>query len=146
MAIRVHVIRFSFFNFKTKNKKQIFICFLILNLGLKPCFFCRLKKYITPQTLSKFFCYKLKLISNFIFKVSCQMKKHIVMRFSFQFSIINGKMKIEIRAFEIVLTDHLPSRWYGLIGNHIAISLIYEKRALIYFNQLLTFNNILSCR
>ena len=38
-------------------------------------------------------------------------------------------MKIETRAFEIVLTDHLSSSWYGLIGNHIATSLIYEKRA-----------------
>ena len=112
----------SFFNFKRKNR--FWSVFLILNLEN---WLCRLEKYITPhaQTLSKFFCYKWKLISNFIFKVSCQMKKHIVMRFNFQFSIINWKMKIEIRAFEIVLTDHLPSRWYGLIGNHIATSLIY---------------------
>ena len=63
------------------------------------------------------------------------MKKHIVMQFNFQFSIINWKMKIEIWTFEIVLTNHLPSRWYGLIENHIATSLIYEKRALIYFNH-----------
>ena len=124
----------SFFNFKTKKKKNRFLSVFFNFKPWQLWFFCRLEKYITPQTLSKFFCYKWKLISNFIFKVSCQMKKHIVMRFNFQFSIINWKMKIEIRAFEIVLTDHLSSRWYGLIGNHIANSLIYEKHALIYFN------------
>ena len=34
------------------------------------------------------------------------MKKHILMRFNFQFSITNRKKKIEMGAVGIVLTDH----------------------------------------
>ena len=58
----------------------------------KPCFFYRLQKYMTPQTLSMFFCYKWKLISTFIFKVFCQMKSH---GNAVQFSIFNYKLKNE---------------------------------------------------
>ena len=40
----------------------------------------------------------------------------------------------------------LPSSWYGLVGNHIATFLFFEKRTLMYFNKLFTFNSIPSGR
>ena len=73
--------------FQFQNEKWETYFYLFFKFRPRKPFFSRLQKYITPQILSNLFYYKWKLISNFILKVSCEMKKDTLTQFNFQYSM-----------------------------------------------------------